>query len=252
MDATQDANVWEDIDGAAFLLPSPPKPRRLSLPRDPNIVARKLSRYLKKFDRHPSGPNVHHLPITFKDEQAKTNWLKSLPDGKKRETFSVWWHAPKFNKFTWLGCFSTWTGTWVADEDWDKRGWHVWGVAAIKMAKGKGKCLILYDCDPLFPDGHDENGNEPCTRIDARPRTFMLQMQVNLLWHIRRIEKVNVKYVFYNTCTRRSGQDRCLYNTMRWMRKLIEFGDEAFIEGFDEKGVSLDPRAKGCALVTRR
>ncbi|KAL4789400.1 hypothetical protein BDV19DRAFT_26014 [Aspergillus venezuelensis] len=90
------------------------------------------------------------------------------------------------------------------------------------------------------------------TRINARLHTLMLGMQGNLLWYIRRVEKANVKYVFYNTDARRAGRYRCLTNTMRWIRKLVEYGDEPFVERFDKRGVSLDPRAKRCALITRK
>ncbi|KAL4964063.1 uncharacterized protein BDV14DRAFT_201315 [Aspergillus stella-maris] len=248
----------EDLENITITLP-PPKPHRLRLrlPRNPEIMAKKLSRrYLRKYNKyHPNAPNVHSRPITFTHAQAKANWRDSIPDAKHRETFAMWWHAPKHNKSTWLGCFSTWTRSWVGDSAWDKQPWHVWGVAAIKVADGKGKAVIIYDCDPLFPkDCDDEEDKEvkPTTRIHARPGTFMLGMQANLLYHIRRVEKANIKYVFYNTDTRRAGRNRCLRNTLRWMRKLVEYGDEPFVEGFDKRGVSLDPRANGCALVTRR
>ncbi|KAL4950320.1 hypothetical protein BDW69DRAFT_59386 [Aspergillus filifer] len=59
----------------------------------------------------------------------------------------------------------------------------------------------------------------------------MLGTQVNLLWYILRVEKANVKYVFYNTDTRRAGRYRCLTNTMRWIRKLLSMGMSLFLTG---------------------
>lgn len=49
---------------------------------------------------------------------------------------------------TWMALFSTWTDTYVADQDWDQWAWHVWGAALIKSQTDSGKHLIIWDCNP--------------------------------------------------------------------------------------------------------
>lgn len=223
---------------------------RLKLPRNPEILAPRLSRYLRKYNKYPNAPSVHPSPISFPTGQQKTNWASALPDGNHRDTYAVWWRSPKHNKACWLGCFSTWTSSWVGDPKWDSRPWHAWAVAVLKMQDGRGKCIIIYDCDPRIPSGgyrYRYKHNKRSRVISVRPRRFLLPVQAKLIEYLRMRENVPVRAVFYSTGTRRAGRNRCLYYTMRWMRKMVRFGDKPFL-GFDKEGRSLDPRTKRCAL----
>ncbi|OJJ56503.1 hypothetical protein ASPSYDRAFT_91762 [Aspergillus sydowii CBS 593.65] len=227
---------------------------RLKLPRNPEILAPSLSRYLRKYNQYPSAPSVHPRPISFPTNQQKTNWATSLPDGKHRDTYAVWWRSPKHNKACWLGCFSTWTSSWVGDVKWDTRPWHAWAVAVLKLHNESGKCIIIYDCDPRIPAGYRYKYKHTKRKrnrvISVRPRRFLLPVQTKLIEHLRMRENVPIRAVFYNTDTRRAGRNRCVYYTMKWIRKVVRFGDKPFW-GFDEEGRSLDPRTKRCALLDR-
>ncbi|OJJ06216.1 hypothetical protein ASPVEDRAFT_75374 [Aspergillus versicolor CBS 583.65] len=138
------------------------QPPRLKVPRNPKILAPRLSHYLRKYNRYPNAPNVHPNPISFPTGQQKANWAASLPDITHRDTYPVWWRRPKHNKTCWLGFFSTWTASWVGDSQWDTRPWHAWAVAVLKLRNELGKCIIIYDCDPRIP-------SEPCDLSASAP-----------------------------------------------------------------------------------
>lgn len=120
---------------------------------NPDSSPAKIAAILNQFSTNFNAPYVHHRLVTFPTDIDCANWLSSLPSGDAdlRDTFSSWWCSPKHGKSTWIGLFSTWTSSYVGDSNWDKRSWHVWGVAAIKSQKGRGKYLIIWDCDPRSP-----------------------------------------------------------------------------------------------------
>ncbi|KAL4780709.1 hypothetical protein BJX76DRAFT_364122 [Aspergillus varians] len=209
--------------------------RRLRVPRNPEILASALSHYLQAYSLYPNAPYVHPRPITFPTGESKCNWVASLPDGNDRETYPVWWRASKHGKSCLVGCFSTWTRSWVGDPTWDDQPWHTWAVAILKLTSGTGKCMIIYDCDPHFPSGYKKRSS----RIAVRPHRFLLPVQVKLIHYLRRREKVPIRAL-----------DRCLYYTMKWIRKVVRYGDVPFM-GFNNRGRSMDPRTKRCALFTR-
>lgn len=123
----------------------------------------------------------------------------------------------------------------------------------LKLQNERGKCIIIYDCDPRIPCGYNHKYTKYTKRsrvISVRPRRFLLPVQTKLIEYLRRRENVPIKAVFYSTDTRRAGRDRCVHYTMKWVRKVVRFGDVPFM-GFDEDGRSLDPRTKRCALLDR-
>lgn len=220
---------------------------------NPDSSPAKIAAILNQFFTNFDAPYVHPQLITFPTDTDRANWSKSLPSGDAglRDTFSTWWCSPKYSKSTWIGLFSTWTSSYIGDRDWDKRPWHVWGAAAIKSQKGRGKYLIIWDCDPRSP--YNEEGEEHHTK---RPQDFMLGTQVKLLNFLQRCNngrkaRAQINAVFYNIDTSLSGQDKCLEHTMRWVVRMTEFGDSPF-KGFDHNGNSLDPRTQECLQIPRR
>ncbi|KAL4918983.1 hypothetical protein BDW62DRAFT_210154 [Aspergillus aurantiobrunneus] len=232
----------EDVSEELAL--SPAAPPRLKLPRHPEMLALALSSYLKSYNLYPDAPCVHPRPISFPSGQQKLNWESSLPDTKYRDTYSRWLRAAKHEKICWIGSFSMWTRSWVGDPEWDSRPWHVWAAAILRFKNRKGKCMIIYDCDPRIPSGYDETSPQ----ITTRARDFLLRAQFKLVKRLQQKEKIPINALFYSTDTRRSGRDRCLYYTMKWIRKMVRYGDAPF-KGFDDSGRSVDPRTTRCALL---
>ncbi|KAL5338395.1 hypothetical protein BJX70DRAFT_366935 [Aspergillus crustosus] len=124
------------------------------------------------------------------------------------------------------------------------------------MATREVKVMIIYDCDPRLPEGHrlQQGKGGACGggggEITTRPHLFLLPAQVALRRYLRQQEKLPIKALFYYMDTRKSGRGKCLYYTMKWMRKMIKYRDAPF-RGFSESGRSLDRRTRGCALVTK-
>lgn len=146
--------------------------------KNPAVSLLQIAEFLKSLHSMPRAPNIHPHPVAFPTEIDRANWSDSLPPGDaiNRHTYSSWWCAPKFRKHTWVALFTTWTASYIGDPDWDNQPWHVWGAAAIGSQKGRGKYIIIWDCDPRSP--YTPVGSQHRTK---QPKEFMLGTQIKLL-----------------------------------------------------------------------
>ena len=214
-----------DLRSSTFRLDSPPT--------DPQTQAAELAHYLKQFT-HARSPYVHDRPLTYVDGHSKLDWLSGAPDAADRDTYSEFWAGNHHGKDTWVALVSMPIRTWVANPDWDTDGWHAWGLALIKPQKGRGKHLIIWDCDPRSPLS---NTGQP-----LRPQEFMLPTQVKLIKHAQK--RGRLAGVWYNTDLSHAGQNRCLEFTLKWIDEMVRSGDSPFTEN--------DPRLQGCTRITKK
>ncbi|KAJ5756885.1 uncharacterized protein N7511_007067 [Penicillium nucicola] len=158
--------------------------RRLSLNsplKDPSILAPELSTFLARLANQAGAPYIHQRPVTFPTDREKKNWQNDLPepDWDNRDTFSGLLRAKKGQRYTWVALVSSWTSTWVGKTaaEWDDLPWHAWGFAAIKSQRGRGKHIIIWDCDPRCPFKDSDDKRTPT----KRPGEYMLPIQRKLL-----------------------------------------------------------------------
>ncbi|KAI9376725.1 hypothetical protein BJX61DRAFT_538630 [Aspergillus egyptiacus] len=224
------------------MLPTPPetpKPRRKQrikrkrLPRDPETPASSLSTTLSSFNFSPNAPCVHPActPASSPSRTTAPNRTGSTPSPTPPTETLTRSGGARENTPNRPGMPSSAPGqvpgSGIASGTVD-RGISVSVSGSVSSSSSKNKWGLT---------------------ISRRPDRFLLPVQVKLLEYIRRRKKVPIKGLFYNVDQRRKGKDRCLYYTMRWVRKTVGFGDWPF-QGFDEEGSSLDLRTRGCARVT--
>jgi hypothetical protein len=120
----------------------------LKIPSNPKASGSQFTIFLVQVDSLLDTPYVYRKAIAYKDGTDRRNWAGCLPeDSQSRSTISEFWKEAKQEKKVWLGYFSTTTESTV-QPDWDKLVWHVWGVAVIGSKEGRGKHIIIWDCDP--------------------------------------------------------------------------------------------------------
>lgn len=201
---------------------------------DPKTLGPDFTALLGQFSNILDTPHIHSKAIAYRHAGNRRNWAGHLPeDPQSRSTFSEFWNEPKQGKRVWLGCFTTTTENTVRP-DWDELVWHVWGAAVIKAAEGRGKHLIIWDCDPHAT--HDEDGQL------RRRRDIMFGFQKDLAAYVKK--HCSISGVWYNADSSKSGEDKCLAHTLDWIQEMVAAGDLPF-EGEN------DPRVQNCVLLSR-
>jgi hypothetical protein len=203
-------------------------------PTDPKTLGPEFTALLRQFSNIPDIPHIHSKAIAYRHAGNRRNWAGHLPeDPHSRSTFSEFWNEPKQGRRVWLGCFTTTTENTVRP-DWDELVWHVWGAAVIGAAEGRGKHLIIWDCDPRAT--YDED------RQLRRRRDIMFGFQKDLAAYAK--AHCSLSGVWYNVDSSKSGEDKCLAHTLEWIQEMVAAGDLPF-EGEN------DPRVRNCVLLSR-
>ena len=190
--------------------------------------------FLRQINSIPDAPHVHCKAIAYKNGTDRRNWAGCLPeDSHSRSTISEFWKEAKQEKKVWLGCFTTTTESTVR-HDWDKLVWYVWGVAVIKATEGRGKHIIIWDCDPRTT--HNAEGEL------QRQKNIMFGFQKNFIAYAKK--NCLISGLWYNTDNSKSGENKCLRYTLEWILDMALIGDVAF-QGKD------DLRIQKCVLLSR-
>ncbi|KAJ5552093.1 hypothetical protein N7494_001471 [Penicillium frequentans] len=169
---------------------------------EPDCLSPELARFLQQFSAQSDAPCVHPRPISFYDGSSRLSWRPALPDDDSQRDT----------------------------------------YALLKPQSGRGKYLIIWDCDPKNP--FDADGI-----TIKRPHEFLLSAQNKLLEALRKC-KAKLNGLFYQIDRSQAGQNQCLQHTCEWVQRMVQSGDGPF-QGFDEQGQSLDPRTKDCVFTKR-
>ena len=205
----------------------------LKVPADPKTLGPEFTAFLGQFSGIPDIPYIHSKAIAYRNAGDRRNWAGHLPeDPQSRSTFSEFWKEPKQGKRVWLGCFTTTTENTVRP-DWDKLVWHVWGVAVIRT-EGRGKHLIIWDCDPQAT--YNKDGEL------RRRKDIMFGFQKDLITYAK--THCSLSGVWYNVDCSKSGEDKCLAHTLEWIQEMALMGDLPF-------GGENDLRVQNCVLLSR-
>ncbi|OJD32320.1 uncharacterized protein BKCO1_3900098 [Diplodia corticola] len=191
----------------------------ISGPTDPKAPAPEFYAFLEQFEGYPGGPFVYGRPVAFHTGTDRVNWTPYLLDANEMSTFAEFWKGKKHGKRTWLGLFTTIVESTVAANWWDQV-WHCWGVAVITGSKGRGKHLLIYDCDPV-PDAASKRRRDVLLGYQQRLVAFA-EAQATLLG------------VWYNTDDSGTGQNRCVTHTCEWIKRMVMSGDRP-LEDDDER-----------------
>ena len=164
---------------------------------------------------------VHPNPITWSTAKQKNEWDGYQEDTEKRDFIAKLEKVNHHKSKVWVAVCDTPNQSYVGIElspkeaadgvrQWDKVGWHAWGLAVVAAEeKGSaGRYAYIFDCDQELP------GKGATFHVkDLTTQTQREFMKVAKAW--------NVKRVFVgNSGVDRGHRDRCLAETTAWVKRV--------------------------------
>ncbi|KAK4198134.1 hypothetical protein QBC40DRAFT_332041 [Triangularia verruculosa] len=216
----------------------------LPLPTTPFTPFSQIAAFLRTI-RPQNNIYIHPRLLAFGSAEIRSNWKEwtgwtQKEDWDVTDTLGGFATVKRGEKNVLVALCTGYTVNWVSNNKYDPitetyawqrttdgdRKWHAYVIAFISNPAGKGKEMVVWDCDP-----------EPNLTSESRIRDALKLLQRKLWDQLHPGGRFNIKAVWYQTDTRWSGADLCLTHSLQKMEEIAKSWDDGCFEADSDRRV---------------